>query len=157
MKNQFRRVFVLTEIMAAVMVAACGGSGEQTQSNAGVLGQTAGGREAAAAVTIDPATGGLDFATRCAQAGVIKCVGFDDVGDFSTGSGGLNGAYGYNAGIVPASGTSDYTRAVRDTSNKASGNSSLKFTIPSNSGADTSGTYFTNFSKDLSVQFDAGQ
>jgi hypothetical protein len=27
------------------------------------------------------------------------------------------------------------------------------FTIPSNSGADTSGSYFTNFSSDLSVQF----
>jgi hypothetical protein len=33
----------------------------------------------------------------------------------------------------------------------------LRFTIPSNSGADTSGAYFTNFSKDLSVQFDGGQ
>ena len=40
-----------------------------------------------------------------------------------------------------------------DTAVKASGNGSLKFTIPSNSGSDTSGTYFTNFSSDLSVQF----
>ena len=88
---------------------------------------------------------------------MIKCVGFDDVADFSTGSGGLNGAYSFNSGIIPPSGTSDYTRAVRDTSVKASGGSSLKFTIPSNSGSDTSGAYFTNFSKDLSVQFDAGQ
>ena len=58
---------------------------------------------------------------------------------------------------MPPSGTSDYTRATRDTSIKASGDSSLRFTIPSNSGSDSSGTYFTNFSKDLSVQFDAGQ
>jgi len=33
----------------------------------------------------------------------------------------------------------------------------LKFTIPSNSGADTSGSYFTNFSSDLSVQFGGNQ
>jgi hypothetical protein len=99
----------------------------------------------------------LDFSTRCAQAGVIKCVGFDDAADFSTGSGGTNGAYSFNSGIMPASGTADYTRAARDTSVKASGSSSLKFTIPSNSGSDTSGSYFTNFSKDLSVQFDGGQ
>jgi hypothetical protein len=99
----------------------------------------------------------MDFATRCAQPGVIKCVGFDDVADFTTGSGGTNGAYGFNSGIMPPSNSSDYTRAVRDTSLKASGSSSLKFTIPSNSGAGGSGSYFTNFSKDLSVQFDGGQ
>ena len=39
----------------------------------------------------------------------------------------------------------------------ASGGSSLKFTVPSNSAANSSGSYFTNFSKDLSVQFDSGQ
>lgn len=99
----------------------------------------------------------MDYQTRCAQPGVVKCVGFDEVAEFSTGSGGLNGAYGFNAGIMPPSGTSDYTRAVRDTSVKASGNSSLKFTIPSNSGSDSSGAYFTNFSSDLSVQFDSNQ
>jgi len=84
---------------------------------------------------------------------VIKCVGFDETGDFNTGSGGTNGAFGYNSGIIPPSGTSDYTRATRDTSQKASGNSSLRFTIPSNSGSDTSGAYFTNFSQNLSTQF----
>jgi hypothetical protein len=40
-----------------------------------------------------------------------------------------------------------------DTAVKASGDSSLKFTIPPKSGADTSGSYFANFSKDLSSQF----
>lgn len=93
---------------------------------------------------------------RCAQPGVVKCTGFDDVGDFSTGSGSLNGAYGFNAGIMPPSGTADYTRAVRDTAVKASGNSSLRFTIPAQAGADTSGAWFTNFSADLATQFDGG-
>ena len=88
---------------------------------------------------------------------MVKCVGFDDTADFNIGSGGTGGAYGQNAGILPPSGTSDYTRAVRDTSVKASGGGSLRFTIPSNSPSDTSGAYFTNFSKDLSVQFNGGQ
>jgi len=42
---------------------------------------------------------------------------------------------------------------VLDATIKASGASSLKMTIPSNSGADTSGSYFTNFSPDLLTQF----
>ncbi len=84
---------------------------------------------------------------------MIKCVGFDEASDFNVGKGGTAGAYGQNAGIFPASGTTDYTRAARDTSVKSSGNSSLKFTVPANSGADTSGSYFANFSTDLSVQF----
>ena len=54
---------------------------------------------------------------------------------------------------MPPSGTSDYTRATRDTTLSASGASSLKFTVPSNSGSDTSGAWFTNFSSDLSTQF----
>ena len=84
---------------------------------------------------------------------MIKCVGFDEVADFNTGSGGNAGAYGQNAGIFPPSGTTDYTRATRDTGTAASGASSLRFTIPANSGSDSSGSYFTNFSKDLSVRF----
>jgi hypothetical protein len=84
---------------------------------------------------------------------VVKCVGFDSAADFNTGAGGTAGAYGQNFGIYPVGGTSDYTRATMDTAVKASGNGSLKFTIPPNTGADTSGSWFTNFSSDLSVQF----
>jgi hypothetical protein len=102
-----------------------------------------------------PSSGGSSFVERCAQAGVIKCVGFDADTDFNIGSGGTSGAYGQNSGLFPPSGTSDYTRATRDTNVKASGASSLKFTIPAKSGSDSSGSYFTNFSQDLSVQFGA--
>jgi hypothetical protein len=80
-------------------------------------------------------------------------VGFDSPADFSNGKGGTNGAYGSNSGIMPPSGTADYTRATMDSVVKASGNGSLKFTIPSNSPSDTSGSWFTNFSTDLSTQF----
>jgi len=84
---------------------------------------------------------------------VLKCIGFDSDADFNKGPGDTGGAFGQNFGILPPSGTADYTRATRDASVKASGASSLKFTIPANSGSDSSGSYFTNFSSDLSVQF----
>lgn len=86
---------------------------------------------------------------------MVRCVGFDSDADFNKGIGGTNGAWGANFGIVPPSGTSDYTRAIRDTAVRASGNGSLRFTIPSNSGSDSSGSFFANFSSDLSVQFGA--
>jgi chitodextrinase len=89
--------------------------------------------------------GDLDFASRCAQPGVVKCVGFDSPADVS-------GGYGSNSGVFPSSGNAS-VRPTLDASVKASGPSSLRFTIPSRSGADTSGAYFTNFSPDLSVQF----
>ena len=103
--------------------------------------------------TVQKQISGMDFTTRCAQPGVIKCVGFDSDSDFNIGSGGTGGAYGLNSGIFPPSGTTDFTRATRDTTVKASGSSSLKFTIPANSRSDSSGAYFTNFSADLSTQF----
>jgi len=40
---------------------------------------------------------------------------------------------------------------------KASGAGSLRFEIPSNTGADTSGSFWQNFSDDLSVQFGEGE
>jgi len=84
---------------------------------------------------------------------VVKCVGFDSAADVNYGAGGTSGAYQQNSGVLPPYGTSDYTRATLDTAVKASGGGSLKFTIPANSGSDSSGSYFTNFSNDLSVQF----
>ncbi len=95
----------------------------------------------------------MSFTDRCAQPGVVKCVGFDTASDFNTGTGGTNGAPPLPFGIVPPYGTSDYTRATQDASVKASGNSSLRFTIPAKSSADVSGSWYTNFSNDLSVQF----
>jgi hypothetical protein len=95
-----------------------------------------------------PPPGAQDFATRCMQPGVLKCVGFESASDIA-------GAFGDNSGLnlsgPPA------TPPVLDTSFFASGTSSLKFTIPSATGADTSGSYFTNFSADLSKQFGSNQ
>ena len=80
-------------------------------------------------------------------------MSFDSDADFSAGKSGVAGVPGTNSGVFAPYGTTDFTRATRDTSVKASGNGSLKFTVPGNSGSDTSGSYFTNFSNDLSVQF----
>jgi hypothetical protein len=82
-----------------------------------------------------------DFQTRCQSPGVVRCVGFDTPSDIA-------GGYGDKSGIF-----SGATTPQIDTAAKASGTGSLKFTIPSNSGADTSGSYFTNFSDDLATQF----
>lgn len=98
------------------------------------------------APTTPPAIGSSDFQTRCAAAGVLRCFSFDTDADFNFGSGGTNGAWGYNYGYMPPSGQNDYSRILRDTSTKASGVSSLRFTVPSNTGADTSGSWFANVS-----------
>lgn len=126
-------------------------------ADAGLAGLDAGlAADAGAAPDAGPG-GGQSFALRCAAPGVVKCVGFDDPADFNIGNGGTSGAYGLNSGIFPPYGTSDYSRAVQDTALKASGAGSLKFTIPPNSPSDSSGSYFTNFSSDLSVQFGENQ
>jgi len=54
-------------------------------------------------------------------------------------------AYGQNS-VCSRVGHIGLHAATRDTSVKASGDSSLKFTIPANSGSDSAGSYFTNFS-----------
>lgn len=87
-----------------------------------------------------------DFRSRCGTQGVIKCVGFDSVSD-------IVGTFGDNSGILRGSAGAP----VLDTIVKASGNSSLKFTIPANSVGGDAGSYFANFSNDLLAQFESGQ
>jgi hypothetical protein len=82
-----------------------------------------------------------DFAARCSSPSVIRCIGFDSQSE-------INGNYGDNSGTMAGAASPSVDSAV-----KASGNASLRFTIPSNSGPNASGSYFTNFSPDLSVQF----
>jgi hypothetical protein len=85
-----------------------------------------------------------DFNTRCSQPGVVKCVGFDSPSDIS-------GGWGSNSGVI--AGADGGIAPTLDTSVKSSGQSSLKFTIPAGWPSAASGSYFTNFSDDLSVQF----
>jgi hypothetical protein len=84
-----------------------------------------------------------DFLERCQTPGVIRCVGFDSPADVEP-------------QVFPPWG-SRQKRAEVDTRIKASGAGSLRFEIPSNSGADTSGSFWLNFADDLSAQFGEGE
>jgi hypothetical protein len=87
----------------------------------------------------------LDFDRRCSAPEVVRCIGFDDHASIEGGRAGISGL------------TNGATRAILDSEIKASGASSLKFSIPPFSGSDTSGAFFTNFSDDLEVQFGENQ
>ena len=100
---------------------------------------------AASATTLSGGSQPADFAARCSAPGVLKCVSFDNASDIA-------GRWGNVSGIFP-----DRVTPILDTAVKASGASSLKFTIPSNSGSGDSGAYFTNFSDDLLTLFGEGE
>ena len=94
------------------------------------------------ASTLHPGQG-ADFPTRCQGPGVIRCVGFDSAPDI-------------DPHIDPPWGQKQKLgRVVTDV--KASGSGSLRFEIPSNSGSDSSGSFWLNFRDDLSAQFGEGE
>jgi hypothetical protein len=96
---------------------------------------------ASATTPSSSSTSASDFSTRCSQPGVIKCVGFDSASD-------LAGTYGSPFGVL-----AETTTPSIDTTLKASGNGSLKFSIPAGQPGGAAGSYFTNFSNDLLIQF----
>ena len=86
-----------------------------------------------------------DFAARCASPGVLQCQGFDTA-SVLTG----NTAAGV---AITSCGT---TCPTIDTTVYASGTGSLHFTVPAGAtSANTSGSYNTNFTADLSRQIDS--
>ncbi|TMA97481.1 MAG: fibronectin type III domain-containing protein [Deltaproteobacteria bacterium] len=121
----------------------------------------AGNRSALSATATATTTAGStsNFAQRCAAPGVLRCFGFDSTAD-------LGGLFGDNFGYFNNSlhdgggnythtgcnGTADTQCPTLDNTIAASGNSSLKFVIPTNSNAGASGQWFANFTSDLSVQ-----
>lgn len=84
-----------------------------------------------------------DFDTRCRRVGVIRCYSFDDPVDADRRT---SAPYGQSV-----------KRSTVDRAIKASGTGSLRFTIPSYSPSDTSGSFSINFSDDLSVQMGEGE
>ncbi len=95
------------------------------------------------AVTVSNAAVTADFNTRCTAPGVIRCRGFDSAADIANSLDGSNSA-------LSLDGTA---QGVLDSTIKASGNSSLKLTIPQSSGPNNSGNYWINFSDDLRTVF----
>ena len=70
-----------------------------------------------------------NFVVRCAQPGVVKCQNFDSAGD-------------YSLGVKLFAGDGGYVGGSRDTTIKASGTASLKFTLPAGRAtSDISGSW----------------
>ncbi len=73
-----------------------------------------------------------DFQARCNAPGVVKCVGFDNTtSDIVS-----------NVNLFP--GGDGVIHGALDTSIKASGAGSLKFTLPTNGGANAAGSWYSN-------------
>ncbi len=114
-------------------------------------------------VTVSNVAGGSDFDTRCKAAGVVLCVPFDSATEIACQSptvpGALTGFQYCNHGIDQQYVLNGTPPPTIDTNVKASGNGSLKMTIPSLSGAAGSGSYFTNFDQTnaLTKRYGAGQ
>jgi hypothetical protein len=72
------------------------------------------------------------FAKRCAQPGVLRCMGFDSEAEVQ-------------GHIAAANNNRGPERPAIDTAVKASGAGSLRFTVPPLSGPDSSGAFFLSF------------
>ncbi len=80
-----------------------------------------------------------EFSKRCSRPEVVRCFGFDNQAQTDP--------YIY----PPSWQRVKRARVVQDV--RASGNGSLRFEIPSGSGANTSGSFWLNFSDSLKIQF----
>jgi hypothetical protein len=95
----------------------------------------------ASATTLPTAGGGSsDFTSRCTAPGVVVCQGFDDSAVFTPAVWPAPGLY--------AAGDNQY-HGTFDTAVKASGGGSLKFEIPSGSGANGAGSWRLAFGRDF--------
>lgn len=111
---------------------------------------------------VSAAAGPLTYDERCARPGVIRCYGFDDVVDLTTGHPRTltSPPDSTSSRIYAPSGAAKCAGGkcwALDPDVKTSGASSLRFEIPGLSGADVSGSFRLNFSDDLSQQIGEGE
>jgi hypothetical protein len=92
-----------------------------------------------------PSGGGQDFATRCAAAGVLKCVGFDTAASVAPATWPAPGTYPVRQGQATQS-------PVFDADVKSSGAGALKFILPGRTGSDVAGQW----RQDLGMNFGPG-
>jgi hypothetical protein len=83
-----------------------------------------------------------DFKSRCEGPGVVRCWNFNDTKDFT------GHTFAGNDGT---------TRIEIAADQKASGAGSMKFTVPNGTGADPTGSWWSNIKDDYSVQFGEGE
>ncbi len=133
-------VFFLTVTALGIALSGLGIHGGEVSAGASVAVQSAGAGKAESSVGSAKLGDDDDFKARCHAPGVVRCVGFDSRSDI--------------AGHTDPDASGVYSPEI-DTSVSASGRGSLKFTVPAFSKANSSGQYWTNFSDDLSVQFDS--
>ncbi|HWR15569.1 MAG TPA: putative Ig domain-containing protein [Terriglobales bacterium] len=88
--------------------------------------------------TAPPPSGSTAFDIKCSDPNVVNCINFDS--PFTS-----TREFGIDAAST--------TKAVIDTSVYSSGSGSLRFDIPSDANANTSGSFHADFTSDLSTQF----
>lgn len=104
-----------------------------------------------------------DFAARCAASGVIRCYGFDDLDDLTSGHPlTLTQPHDGTASRIypPAGGAQLCTSGqcwALDTTIRSSGAGALRFEFPSSSPADASGAFRMNFRDDFGDQVGPGE
>ncbi|MEM7082042.1 MAG: hypothetical protein AAF465_04870 [Pseudomonadota bacterium] len=98
------------------------------------------------------------FAARCSHPAVVRCVAFErhELGQAGVIQWGRSDARVgvFVNGYPPSANLQD--RVTLDEAVAASGDTSLRFAMPSGTGAGYGGQFYANFSDDLSVQFDEG-
>jgi hypothetical protein len=132
---------------------ACSGSGQGLQAASDAAGgpSTEGGSLDSGSVLgsgdglaqeAQPPANGAAFAQRCSAPGVVRCFGFDAKTDVTP-------------HLDPAADGAVHGLVVNDV--VASGAGSLRFDVPSQSSANTSGEFWLDFADDFSVQFGSGE
>ena len=115
--------------------------------------------QVAVAFGTEPASAS-NFVARCSDPAVIRCYDFDSLSDLETGNPNDFGE-GVNRMYDPSGGGASLCTGSQcyalDSSVKVSGASSLRFEVPSNSGADTSGSFRLNFQDDYTEQVGEGE
>lgn len=133
-------VSFLTVSALGIALSGIGMHGGGVSAGAAVRAQNSGAVKAESSAGSAKLGEDADFKARCHAPGVVRCVGFDARSDI--------------AGHTDPDASGVYSPEI-DTSVSASGRGSLKFTVPAFSKANSSGQYWTNFSDDMSVQFDS--
>jgi hypothetical protein len=117
-------------------------AGSTDSTEAGSPDSTTTGGDAAGPEAGLPAAGPSNFAQRCSAPGVVRCFGFDSETEVKP-------------HLNPAADGAYHGQVVSDV--VASGAGSLRFDVPSQASANTSGEFWLDFADDFSVRFGQGE
>jgi hypothetical protein len=103
----------------------------------------------------DALTADADFAARCAAPGVLRCHSFDTAASIPRNNPLGHESWGSDFGIM-ANGNNPNVPTI-DTTTKASGAGSMKFTFPVGSTSSSAGSWFTHFGPNKTGQISTGE